>query len=115
MPLAACWSCVCAGGGHPGGDSGHAVPLGLRSCLRLRVCLTLLTGLLAQAGVNAAPEAIVTSLIRADTAHQFNISLGGPIVHQHEFARCPAVHWACLPGWLLTAPPACLTCATCCR
>lgn len=28
-----------------------------------------------RAGVNAAPEAIVTSLIRADTAHQFNISI----------------------------------------
>jgi hypothetical protein len=29
-----------------------------------------------QAGVNAAPEAIITSLIRADTAQQFNISMG---------------------------------------
>lgn len=38
------------------------------------LCASFMT--LPQAGVNAAPEAIVTSLIRADTAQQFNISLG---------------------------------------
>ncbi|EFN53518.1 hypothetical protein CHLNCDRAFT_136597 [Chlorella variabilis] len=41
-----------------------------------------------RAGVNAAPEAIVTSLIRADTAHQFNISLDDvEVVSVRQVAR----------------------------
>jgi hypothetical protein len=74
-------------------------------------CLCLFDLCFSQAGVNAAPEAIVTSLIRTDTAHQFNISIGAVhLVHatvcRHaliclEGARC--MHSACFkPSCLLS-------------
>jgi hypothetical protein len=49
----------------------------LAFCRFLHVSGLMLLPLAVQAGVNAAPEAILTSLIRADTASAFNVTIGG--------------------------------------